>query len=143
MLRRAEPTLLRELNERAVFELVRSRGPCSRAELTRHIGISPPTVSKAVANLLEAGFLEEFGTAPTSGAGRPGKMYRLGTRRVQVLGATIDVRRCCVLAAGLDAHIDQQHVMEFATPDCYESLIDGLAERGRRLMALNSSVATL
>jgi N-acetylglucosamine repressor len=134
MPRKAEPTLLRKLNERAVFELVRSNGPTSRAQLTRDIGASAPTISKAVANLLKAGFLEEVGTAPASGAGRPGKIYQLGSRRVQVLGATIDVRRCCVLAAGLDGQIDEDRCWEFATPRTYDELVDSLADRARRLM---------
>lgn len=142
MARKAEPGLLREMNERAIFDLIRSRGPVSRAELTRHIGISPPTVSKAVANLLEAGFLEEVGTAPVNGAGRPGRIYRLGTGAVQVLGAVIDVRRCCVLCSGLDGKINRDHVLEFPTPSTYQKLIEALADRAQRLMQ-NNAVTTL
>ena len=142
MTRKAQPTLLRELNERAVFEVVRSRGPTSRAELTRHTGISAPTISKAVSNLTEQGFLEEVGIAPHNGVGRPGKIYRLGASKVQVLGAAIDVRRCCVAAAGLDGKMNPARCLEFPTPATYEQLIDQLAARAERLMA-NRAVATL
>jgi N-acetylglucosamine repressor len=134
MARKAQPTLLRELNERAVFEVVRSRGPTSRAELTRTTGISAPTISKAVSNLTEAGFLEEVGVAPQNGAGRPGKIYRLGASKVQVLGAAIDVRRCCVAAAGLDGALQPDRTLEFPTPDSYDKLIAELADRAARLM---------
>ncbi|MEA2710336.1 MAG: hypothetical protein QOF78_2937 [Phycisphaerales bacterium] len=142
MTRKAQPTLLRELNERAVFEVVRSRGPTSRAELTRHTGISAPTISKAVSNLTEAGFLEEVGIAPQNGAGRPGKIYRLGASKVQVLGAAIDVRRCCVAAAGLDGTLNPIKTLEFPTPDTYEQLINDLAERAERFMR-NRAITTL
>jgi len=142
MTRKAQPTLLRELNERAVFEVVRSRGPTSRAELTRHTGISAPTISKAVSNLTEAGFLEEVGIAPQNGAGRPGKIYRLGASKVQVLGAAIDVRRCCVAAAGLDGRLNPDKTLEFLTPHDYEQLIDELAERAEQLMR-NRAITTL
>ncbi len=134
MARKAEPGLLREMNERAIFDLIRSRGPASRADITRHMGISPPTVSKAVANLLECGFLEQVGTAPVNGAGRPGIIYRLGTGKVQVLGAVIDVRRCFVLCSGLDGKVSREHVLEFATPPTYQKLIEAIDERAQKLM---------
>ena len=136
--RRVRPALLRQLNERAVFELVRDRGPISRAELTRQSGITAPTASKVVSKLLEAGFLEEVNAdgdgSATTKAGRPSKVYRLGTASVQVLGATIDVRRCSVLASGLDGRVEPDNVLEFPTPATYPKLIDALAERGERLM---------
>jgi N-acetylglucosamine repressor len=132
------PALLRQLNERAVFELVRDRGPISRAELTRQSGITAPTASKVVGRLLKAGFLEEVnadgGNAATTKAGRPSKVYRLGTASVQVLGATIDVRRCSVLCSGLDGRVEPRNVLEFPTPATYPKLIDALAERGYDLM---------
>lgn len=142
MTNRGKPTLLRRLNERAVFELVRSRGSLSRPELTRSIGISPPTVSRAVAKLLRAGFLDEMGSGPTNGSGRPGKVYRLGAKSVQVLGAGIDVRHCYVLATGLDARVDETKVLEFPTPPTYDLLIDALAEHAQRLMQ-NGRIQTL
>jgi N-acetylglucosamine repressor len=152
--RRIRPALLRQLNERAVFEVVRRSGPITRAELTRQSGITAPTASKVVGKLLEAGFLEEVdgnghdedhagerpsasastGAANAIRAGRPSKVYRLATSSVQVLGATIDVRRCSVLASGLDGHIQPEHVLEFATPATYVKLIDALAERARALL---------
>ena len=147
---RVRPALLRQLNERAVFEVVRRSGPISRAELTRLSGITAPTASKVVGKLLEAGFLEEVdgnghGEGAPDGAatraGRPSKVYRLGTASVQVLGATIDVRRCSVLATGLDGRVQPANVLEFATPNSYAKLIDALAERAREL--LRRPVATL
>lgn len=136
--RKIRPSLLRQLNERVVFETVRDHGPISRADLTRQSGITPPTASKVVAKLLRAGFLEEVdGSAGNDGAakaGRPSKVYRLGTGSVQVLGAAMDVRRCAVLAAGLDGKIDPASVLEFATPSTYHELIDALADRARSLM---------
>ena len=135
---RIRPGLLRQLNERAVFEIVRDRGPISRAELARQSGITAPTASKVVGKLLKAGFLEEVNAdgenSATSKAGRPSKVYRLGTATVQVLGATIDVRRCSVLCSGLDGRVAPRNVLEFPTPQTYSKLIDALAERARSLM---------
>jgi N-acetylglucosamine repressor len=132
--RKALPNLLRRLNERTVFELVRRRGPTSRADLKRHMGVSAPTVSKAVAHLLDAGFLEEVGTAPVGGAGRPVVVYRLARGRAQVLGATIGVRSCTVVAAGLDGKIDDAATLSFPTPKTYAALIAALADAARQRM---------
>ncbi len=131
------------MNERTIFEIVRGGAPMSRAELARRSGMSPPTASKAVANLLHAGLLEEFGSAsPERGAGRPGTLYRLGTATVQVLGAVIDVRRCCVVSASLDGQLNEHFAFEFATPATYEAMIESLVTGARSLMA-RPNVTTL
>lgn len=130
-----QPSMLRRMNERAIFEILRNRGPVSRADLTRFVGLSAPTVSKAIANLLDAGYVEEFGIAPANGAGRPGRLYRLSQSSVQVLGTVIDIRRCCVLAANLDGAIIPESIHEFPTPSNYKELINELAGRARQLMS--------
>lgn len=132
--KRTDPTLLRQLNERSVFEIVRAKGPISRAELARCTGISAPTASKVVATLLDAGLLEQIGSTRSDRAGRPGKLYRVATGRVQVLGAVIDVRKCCIVSAGLDGKIDPSAFSEFATPRSYEQLIAMLARGALELM---------
>lgn len=131
---KAKPALLRQLNDRAVFELLLDRGQASRAELTRHMGVSPTTASKTVARLLRAGFLEETGMQAATKAGRPGRIYQLGSGSVQVLGAAIDVRRSCVLAAGLDGRIHPEHVYDFATPRNYDKLMEAIADRAQHLI---------
>jgi N-acetylglucosamine repressor len=132
--RKAQPTLLRQLNERAVFELVRRHGTVSRADLTRTMGISPPTVGKAVTRLLNAGLLEEIDGPPAVGAGRPAKAYRVARNSVQVLGAWLDTLYCGVLRGRLDGSLDREHLERFQTPKSYSDLINMLAERARKLM---------
>ncbi|HRX82569.1 MAG TPA: helix-turn-helix domain-containing protein, partial [Pirellulaceae bacterium] len=56
----AQPQLLSRLNERSVMRVLQDHGPCSRADVSRRMNTSAPTVSKAVASLLRAGLLEEF-----------------------------------------------------------------------------------
>ncbi len=55
----ATPPLLRDLNERTVLDTIRSRAPISRAEISRRVGISKPTVSVALESLLDAGLVRE------------------------------------------------------------------------------------
>jgi predicted NBD/HSP70 family sugar kinase len=55
----AIPPLLKDLNERAVLETIRSAAPISRAEISRRIGVSKPTVSLALRSLLACGLVRE------------------------------------------------------------------------------------
>ncbi|MFL5870038.1 MAG: ROK family protein [Solirubrobacterales bacterium] len=63
----ATPPLLRHLNERTVLEAIREQAPISRAEISRAVGISKPTVSLALRSLLAAGLVREAPAEP----GRP------------------------------------------------------------------------
>ncbi|MFL5926446.1 MAG: ROK family protein [Gaiellaceae bacterium] len=56
---RAIPPLLKDLNERTVLEAIRAGAPISRAEISRRVGISKPTVSQALQSLLGAGLVRE------------------------------------------------------------------------------------
>ena len=71
--RAAIPPLLKHLNERTVFETIRSTAPISRAEISRQAGISKPTVSLALQSLLEAGLVRE--TEPEPGRPRYGAVF--------------------------------------------------------------------
>src|SRR5207302_2425299 len=68
---RATPPLLKDLNERTVLDAIRSYSPVSRAEISRRVGISKPTVSLALQSLLDAGLVRETapdGDGPSYGA---------------------------------------------------------------------------
>lgn len=124
----AQPQLLSQMNERSVLRVLQSSGPCSRAEVTRQMSVTAPTVSKAVASLLRSGLLEEF-DAPENGRGRPAKLLRLATETAQVIGLVIDARECRLVTGGLDGRLDPESDTRFSTPTSYEQLIDAAAER--------------
>ena len=67
--------LIRDLNRSLVLNLVRERGPLSRAGLARLSGLSSSTVTEIVTVLLADGFLKEKGQAPAgdSGLGQIGR----------------------------------------------------------------------
>ncbi len=125
---------LAKINERQVLRVIRDHGPSSRADVVRYSGLSAPTVSKAVASLLKAGFLEELeGTTPV--IGRPAMKLRLATESAQVLGVVIDIGRCCVVATGLDGELREERMRWVETLGSYSDLIDALVEHARALMA--------
>lgn len=80
--------LIRDLNRSLVLNLVRERGPLSRAGLARLSGLSSSTVTEIVTVLLADGFLKEKGQAPAgdSGLGRPGTLLHVNPDAGYVVG---------------------------------------------------------
>jgi N-acetylglucosamine repressor len=119
-------------NERQLLRLLQANGPLSRAELARCSGLSAPTVSKAVASLLDAGFLEELDAEVARG--RPAPRVRLATTTAQVLGVTIDAGHCEVVSAGLDGLLNGGP-LAVPTPATYPDLLAAVEAAARQLMA--------
>lgn len=127
------PALVGKLNERLVLRVIRSRGALSRAELARESGLSAPTVSKAVASLINAGLLEET-SATELARGRPAPRLKLATTSAQVLGVAIDVGHCEVVSAGLDGSL-RGDTLSVPTPATYPELLVALESAAKQLMA--------
>ena len=56
----AIPSLLREINERTVIDLLRAQGAMHAARIARLIGISKPTTSDILRSLVESGLICEL-----------------------------------------------------------------------------------
>jgi predicted NBD/HSP70 family sugar kinase len=135
-----QPKLLSRLNERLVLRVIQQHGPSTRAEMTKHIGVTFPTAAKAVAALLESRLLEEYEEAGV-GRGRPAKRLRLATETAQVIGVALDADVCSVAAAGFDGVKRAESVSRFATPTSYDALIAELVSRINELKR-DDSIAT-
>jgi predicted NBD/HSP70 family sugar kinase len=93
------PSFLRSMNERTVLELVRRRGPSSRAQVARDTGLSKPTVSLVLSSLLGAGLVREVGRS-RGAKGPSAVLYELDPTAGWVVG--IDVGRRWLRAAIAD-----------------------------------------
>lgn len=125
------PATLKRINMRRFLEELRRRGPSTRAELTRAIGVAPPTSSAIIADLLDSGWLEPAFDRPGS-KGRPGKVFRLATSSCFVVGALIQVDRVFIAPAGLDGRLEASKIVSFPTPSNYGRLLDSLAREAER-----------
>ncbi|MBS0208685.1 MAG: ROK family transcriptional regulator [Planctomycetes bacterium] len=130
---KAVPSLLRELNQRQVLATLQEHGPLSRADISRRTGISGPTVTRVVGTLLAARLLEEQYPKQAS-VGRPGKLVRLASKNVCVIGCVIDAQSCELVAAGLDGTIDERDIRRFETPADYHELLHQCVQQARALM---------
>lgn len=134
---RVEPTLLHRINERRLIEALQQHGPQSRAALRRVVGMTAPTVSKAVDSLLTRGLLEELDPVRPA-MGRPGKLVQMAHRSAIVLGVLVDVETCTLVVAGLDGEIEESLTRRLPTPGTYTALIAALEHECRAVLAESS-----
>jgi N-acetylglucosamine repressor len=123
-----QPQLLSRINEALVLRAIRQNGPSTRGDLSEQMGVTFPTVAKAVGTLLDARLLEEFDDV-VSGPGRPAKRLRLSKERALVVGMTVDVQSCEVASAGFDGVLRENTRQTFDTPRTYDDLLDAIVER--------------
>ena len=92
-------SVLRIMNERAVYERIRVLGPVSRPQLAAATGLSKPTISLALADLERAGLVLSVGHR-TGNAGRAALLYEISPGAGWVIG--LDVGREWIRAALVD-----------------------------------------
>jgi predicted NBD/HSP70 family sugar kinase len=88
--RRPGTAVLRELNERAVFDAL-ARSPQSRSQLAAGTGLSKPTVSAALAHLVRTGLARQEGHAPGS-SGPAAELFALDPTAGFVVGIQVHGR---------------------------------------------------
>lgn len=74
-----------------IFQLMRGGQTMTRQDIAEELSLSMPTVLQHVTQLIEAGILEEWGTAQSNG-GRKAKTLRLRPETSYVLGINIGIR---------------------------------------------------
>lgn len=94
---------MRHTNALSILALLREAGTCSRADLVRASGLSAPTVTNVVKDLLAANLVEPLGEGASSG-GRPPDMIRFKSRRGCVLAVQISSKALSFLLADLDGN---------------------------------------
>ena len=94
------PSLLRHTNALTLLHLLRESGTCSRADLVRASGLSAPTVTKIIADLIDANLIKPLGEGESSG-GRPPNMLSFKADRGCILGVQITAHSLIFLLVDL------------------------------------------
>jgi glucokinase len=94
------PSLLRRTNALTILKLLREAGSCSRADLVRASGMSAPTVTNVVSDLLAANLIKPLGEGESSG-GRPPDIIRFKAERGCILGVQISAHSVSFLLTDL------------------------------------------
>jgi predicted NBD/HSP70 family sugar kinase len=130
----ATPPLLRDLNERTVLETIRDRAPISRAEISRRVGISKPTVSVALESLLAAGLVREAANH-TDGPKYGATFFEPVPEAALVLGLDLGARFLRGAICDLRGNVRARQDIEIPGAPV-EAVVDAAAElRGRLIGA--------
>jgi glucokinase len=104
------PSVLRHTNAQSILKLLRECGSCSRADLVRASGLSAPTVTNVVKDLLSESLVEPLGEGESSG-GRPPDMIRFKAERGCLLAVEISAESISFLLTDLNgSEIDTHEV---------------------------------
>ncbi len=98
----ARPESGKELNRRLILDQIRRNAQISRSDLVRLTGLSKATVSSIVAELMEAGLVEEVGNQNPP-VGRPRILLSLVANANFTLGAELTDEECRVVLTNLHA----------------------------------------
>jgi glucokinase len=112
--------VLRFTNAHGILKLLRESGSCSRADLVRASGLSAPTVTNVVRDLLAANLVEPLGEGESSG-GRPPDLIRFKAERGCLLGVEIAAASISFLLTDLNGSELALHTIALSkrrtTPD--------------------------
>lgn len=106
--------LLRQQNLSRVLKTIRATGGISRADLSRHFGLSRSSVSSLVEQLFELGVIQEAHLAASSG-GRPPRVLQLKPDSCMVIGVDLGSSHIAVLAMDLGGEIQSMSEIQM---DC-------------------------
>jgi glucokinase len=95
------PSLLRHTNALRVLKLLRESGSCSKADLVRASGLSAPTITNVVADLLTADLIKPLGEGESNG-GRPPDIISFKAERGCVLAVKLTADNLSFLLTDLN-----------------------------------------
>ncbi|BCV22898.1 ROK family transcriptional regulator [Moorella sp. Hama-1] len=120
------PKLLRELNARLIIDTIREAGNLSRAEVARQLGLSAPTVSLIIEQLLSKGILQETGTGDSSGGRRP-ILLALNPNYRYVAGVDLGKQEIGIALGNLNGDLIGETTLTFTHGEAGESVINRVA----------------
>lgn len=102
--RPAVTDLIGERTRAEIFAQVLTSGPVSRTALADRLGLSPSTVTRLLAPLVEAGHLRET-TSEATGPGRPRRLLHVNTARHVVVGIKIAPTHVAAVLTDMGAQV--------------------------------------
>jgi N-acetylglucosamine repressor len=130
--------LIKEMNRSLILETIRTKSPISRAQIAKHTGLHPSTVTRIVASLLEDGIIEEKGMHDQPKVvGRQPIMLSLVADSMHVVGVAVEITSATGLIVNLHGEVveREEQIWESTGKDDIvqgiKSIIDRLMEKGR------------
>ncbi len=125
---------MRAFNRRVLLRLIERDGPISRADLARRAGLTMPSVSEIVDELLACGLVAWGGEGRSTGGRRPA-LLRFNPSRGSVLAADLASTRAIVGLFLLDGTLVSETSFVLPANARGDDVVDRLASCARELLA--------
>jgi predicted NBD/HSP70 family sugar kinase len=94
------PNLLRMVNRNSILFHLEQMSQTSRAELSQLTGLSPPTVSTVIRELIDEGWACELGDSASQG-GKPRQMIQLNPNARRIIGVQLNQKKVSIRMTNL------------------------------------------
>jgi predicted NBD/HSP70 family sugar kinase len=131
----ATTSTLALVNQTAILDVLKSRGPLSKTQIGEATGLSPATVNRLTASLMSDGLVARHGVEASTGGRPPILLAFVGTahavaavqiRSDRVTGALVDFEGAIV--DRIEREVTSEGSM--AGPAAYQAVVDELERRG-------------
>jgi predicted NBD/HSP70 family sugar kinase len=136
--RNARPEYMKELNLLIVLDAFRTVGEMSRASVARATGMSAPTASKSVQQLIDAGLLVEEGR-DSGRIGKPATRVRFNAGCGAVLGIDLGGTHLRLALSDLAGAISARTIEAIDPESGPEAIVARIGELGRELVAASGA----
>ncbi|GAB7388955.1 ROK family transcriptional regulator [Bacillaceae bacterium] len=132
--------LMKRINKTLILDIIRQHGPISRADIAKMTGLTPPTVTNLVRDLLNTGIVVE-GERMESTGGRKPIMLRINPRAYYVIGGDVGISKIVAAVTDLEARIvakvtrDLQHFANEEASGAQETVMALVKETIHRIIA--------
>ncbi|CAN7169361.1 ROK family transcriptional regulator [Terrabacter sp. LjRoot27] len=118
-----------DLVRASVLGLLGTRGPSSRADIARILGVSPATVTQTTKELLARRLVTELESVPSAG-GRPARLLGLDRAAGYAIGAKVTADHIAIVGVDLDGTVRSSESVPFdpAPRDALDVLCSALAD---------------
>lgn len=131
---------VKKLNTKRIIALIRSRGPVSRTEITKIMGVTPSTVTRLINTMLEDGLVSEVPDPTREGKkGFPSKLLELRAAHFLSAGAFIDPDRALVGIADAQGHFLSERELAMGKRGFDAVLSEVSSELNRQMASLGKT----
>jgi glucokinase-like ROK family protein len=120
---KASAKYILKLNTRRVLKLIRDNPSISRAAISRLSGLSAPTISRIVDNLINEGLVEEIGIGTSNGGRRP-NLLRFSPNNNFIIGIDLGTTNIYGMLANLEAEIISEEKIPTGVEEGFYSIMD-------------------
>lgn len=118
----ANKSLIKDMNTSTILQIVRTKGPISRAEISKLTGLNPATVSSNTANLMEIGLVRETGIGVSSGGRKP-LLIELNPGAYYVIGVDMGTTDVSTGVTDLEGRIQCKATLPFGDSRTPEQIL--------------------